>query len=140
MEGAALSVNFLPSAVSTSAMIALTHSSLSIWLSSLAWTATMVLPCWSAAATLVIATDATGFARLESTTTETSTATNTAAINSGTIGGSVHRALSISSVIGMWPASGLSAGAASAFGGLDDGGEFGGVLSGIVRSETRILS
>src|SRR5438270_6604464 len=133
MEGAALSEYFLPSAVSTSALMLLTHSGFSIWLSSLAWIATMVLPCWPDEATLVMASDAPGVLRLEKTTTDTTTATSTAAISSGTIGGSVHLALSISSVIGMCPASGREADAAALFGGLAGCGVWLG-FSGINRS------
>src|ERR1041385_2423100 len=88
----------------------------------------MVLPSWSAEATFVMASDATGVLRLENTTTATRIATKTPAISKGTIGGSVHLALSNSSVIGTWPASGWLAGEVAAFGGLSG---LGVVFSGI---------
>src|SRR5215470_16170081 len=128
MEGAALSVSFLPSGVSISATIFFTHSALSTWLLSFTWTATMVLPCWSAEATFVMASDATGVLRLENTTTATRIATKTPAISNGTIGGSVHLALSNSSVIGTWPASGLGP-ALAGFSGDGVGVVFSGISS-----------
>src|SRR5215467_5903618 len=141
MEGAALSLYFFPSGVSTSALMFLTHSGLSIWLSTFTWTAAMVVPSVSADTTLVMASAALGGVRLVRTITATTIATSTAATTSGTIGGSVHLALSNSSVIGMCPASAwlCGAGAAPAGGGLPDGG-FGLASSGIGGSATRILS
>src|SRR5580765_6380137 len=68
--------------------------------------ATIVFPSCGAEATLVMASDALGLVRLDSTTTDTTIATSTAATSSGTIGGSVHLALSISSVMGICPAPG----------------------------------
>src|SRR6476646_1653426 len=107
--GAALSLYFLPFAVFISALISLIQSGPSTWLSSLIWIATMVLPSWAAEATLVMASEALGLVLLENTTTDTTIATSAAATSSGTIGGSVHLALSISSVIGMCPALGALA-------------------------------
>src|SRR6476660_4777052 len=106
-----MSLSFLPSGVSTSALMFFTHSGLSIWLSIFTWIATMVFPSWSADATLVIAMAALGLLRLESTITDTRIATITPATSSGTMGGRVHLALSISSVMGICPASGCPAGA-----------------------------
>src|ERR1700736_6922426 len=95
----------------------------------------MVLPSCAADTTLVMASDALGFVRFESATTATNIPTTTAATSSGIMGGSVHLALSISSVIGMCPASGALAPCgftgALAFGGLLGGGGVGFVSSGI---------
>src|SRR5579859_2194019 len=97
--------------------------------------ATMVLLSCAADTTLVIASAALGFVRFESATTATRIPTTTAAINSGTMGGSVHLALSISSVMGMCPAFSASAAfgfvVALALGGLLEGGGVGLVSSGI---------
>src|SRR5579859_1378913 len=97
--------------------------------------ATMVLLSCAAETTLVMASDALGLVRLESATTATRIPTTTAAMSRGTIGGSVHLALSISSVMGICPASGASAGlafaGALAFGELLGGGGVGLVSSGI---------
>src|SRR5690242_11315819 len=141
--GAALSLYFLPSAVSTSALISLIQSGPSTWLSSLIWIATMVLPSWAAEATLVMASEALGLVLLENTTTDTTMATSTAATSSGTIGGSVHLALSISSVIGICPAFGALAASGLvvelALGWLLGGGVEGLFSSGINGSGNRIL-
>src|SRR5579864_890119 len=97
--------------------------------------ATMVLLSCAAETTLVMASAALGFVRLERATTATRIPTTTAAMSRGTIGGSVHLALSISSVMGMCPASGASAGfaftGAFVFAGLLGGGGVGLVSSGI---------
>src|SRR5690349_11397778 len=136
--GAALSLYFLPSAVSTSALISLIQRGPSTWLSSLIWMATMVLPSWAAETTLVMANEALGLVLLENTTTDTTIATSTAATSSGTTGGSVHLALSISSVIGICPALGALAACGLVSGGLVDGLALGwllvGVESGVVSS------
>src|SRR5262249_3061347 len=133
MEGAALSLYFLPSGVSTSALMFLTHSGLSIWLSTFTWTAAMVVPSVSADTTLVMASAALGGVRFVSTINATTIATSTAATTSGTIGGRVHLALSSSSVIGICPASAWVCRAAPTGGGLPDGG-LGLALSAISRS------
>src|SRR6267154_208799 len=71
--------------------------------------ATMVLLSCAAETTLVMASDALGFVRFDSATTATSIPTTTAATSNGTMGGRVHLALSISSDMGMLPASGALA-------------------------------
>src|SRR5262249_6720391 len=128
---------------STSALMFFTHSGLSIWLSIFTWIATMVLPCWSADATLVMAIAALGLLRLESTITAIRIATITPATSRGTMGGSVHLALSNSSVMGICPASGRLAGAVGVAAGLASvwpGSGGGGVaLSDISGSRNSIL-
>src|SRR5262249_7686248 len=109
---AAGSVYFRPSAVSNSEVMPLSQSCFSNLLSSLIWTATRVLPCWSALATLVMVPPRSLLTRVPNKTTADTTMMGAAAIKTGTTGGRVHLARSSSSDIGTCPASGAGAGAA----------------------------
>src|SRR6185312_2959464 len=111
LAGAAWSWNVFPSAVTSSESTCLTQSCLSITLFRFTCTAAMVLPSWSAVAILAMVPLTTGVGRLAKETTAIITMTTAAAIRTGTMGGSVHFALSNSSPIGMWPGVYCGAGA-----------------------------
>src|SRR5258708_549866 len=110
-DGAASSLYFCPSAVSSSDLMLLIQSRSPVVLSNLIWIATITPSSWIAAdATLVIVPAALGFDRLKKTMRATTIATAAKAITTGSAAGIVRRPRSNSCVNGIRPA-GRSAGA-----------------------------